>query len=331
MAHNNKAESGVAEEIAPLTSVGEFLDEDGLAEALGPMLNQEPEPNSPPPQDEDLEAPEEDSPSNEDSEVLSQEEEVEEGDQEVEEASSGAQKRIDKLTRNWREAQDTVKHQEERIRYLESMAKDNNSQVRPNPTSDNPYAYMQSAGEVESEEQLVEEWLDWCEDNPDGGERDGKDYTDDDVKSIRKACRKAQSRHLPAQRQYVEKLSQFNSVAEQIYPFWAKPYSQEHKVAQDMLKQVPGVMNDPSYKIIIGDALYGRVMREKMAMEMRGRGNRQSAQRKAPPQPGTPKASVPAATRRDGANSKALQDFYSDQGSEDALARLFSQGAVKME
>ena len=215
---------------------------------------------------------------------------------------------------------------------MEDQAQNKPDQVKPRPTAENPYAYMQNQDEVEGEEQLVEEWIEWCEDNPDGGERDGKDYTDEDVRSIRKACRKAQSKHLPAQRRYVEKLSQYTQVAEQIYPFWGKPYSQEHQVAKEMLKQVPGIMNDPSYKIIVGDALYGRAMREQMANEMRnGKGKRQTTPKKAPPQPGTPKASVAAPTRRDGATNAALNDFYSDNGSEDALARLFSQGAVKME
>jgi len=329
MSKDNIAESGAAQEIEPLQSVGDFLDEEGLAKALGPMLDK-PEPDSPPPQDEDPTAPEEDSsPLLEDGVDLSQEEEVE-GDQEGDETPSGEQRRINKLTKNWREAEDRVKHQEDRIRYLESQARENPDQVKPRPTAENPYAYMQTGEEVEGEEHLVEEWLDWCEDNPDGGERDGKDYTDDDVRGIKKACRKAQSKHLPAQRRYVEKLSQYTQVAETIYPFWAKPYSQEHQIAKEMLKQVPGIMNDPSYKIIVGDALYGRAMREQMASKMR-KGNKAAPNRKAPPQPGTPKASVAAPTRRDGATSAALNDFYSDNGSEDALARLFSQGAVKME
>ena len=333
MAKDNIAESGAAEEMSPLQNVGEFLDEEGLAKALGPMLN-EPEPDSPPPQDEDPTAPEEDSPpSEEDGDDLLQEEEVEEGDQEEgDETPSGEQKRINKLTKNWREAEERVKQQEERIRYLESQAQSNKGdQARPKPTPDNPYAFMQTPDEVEGEEQLVEEWLDWCEDNPDGGEREGKDYTDDDVKEIRKACRKAQSKHLPAQRRFVEKLSQYNQLAETIYPFWAKPYSQEHQVAQQFLKQVPGIMNDPSYKIMVGDALYGRAMREQMASEMRNGKSKKQAPKKAPPQPGTPRASVPSTTRREGATSKALNEFYSDNGSEEALARLFSRGVVKME
>jgi len=330
MAKDNIAEGGAAEETIPLQSVGEFLDEEGLAKALGPMLDK-PEPDSPPPQDEDPTAPEEDSPPLEEDGVdLLQDEEVE-GDQEGDETPSGEQRRINKLTKNWREAEDKVKHQDERIRYLENLAQSNQSQTKPRPTAENPYAYMQNQEEVEGEEHLVEEWLDWCEDNPDGGERDGKDYTDDEVRSIRKACRKAQSKHLPAQRRYVEKLSQYTQVAETIYPFWAKPYSQEHQVAKDMLKQVPGIMSDPSYKIIVGDALYGRAMREQMASKMRNGNTKAAPSRKAPPQPGTPKASVAAPTRRDGATSAALNDFYSDNGSEDALARLFSQGAVKME
>ena len=61
MAQDNKAESGAAEQIEPLQNVGDFLDEEGLAKALGPMLDK-PEPDSPPPQDEDPTAPEEDSP-----------------------------------------------------------------------------------------------------------------------------------------------------------------------------------------------------------------------------------------------------------------------------
>ena len=330
MSKDNIAESGAAEQIEPLQSVGDFLDEEGLAKALGPMLDK-PEPDSPPPQDEDPTAPEEDSsPELEDGVDLSQEEEVEEGDQEGDETLSGEQRRINKLTKNWREAEDRVKHQDERIRYLESQAQDKPDQVKPRPTADNPYAYMSNQEEVEGEEQLVEEWIEWCEDNPDGGEREGKDYTDEDVRGIKKACRKAQSKHLPAQRRYVEKLSQYTQLAETIYPFWGKPYSQEHQIAKEMLKSVPGIMNDPSYKIIVGDALYGRAMREQMANKMRN-GNKTAPNRKAPPQPGTPKASVAAPTRRDGANSAALKDFYSDNGSEDALARLFSQGAVKME
>ena len=328
MAQDNEAASGVAEQIAPLNNVGDFLNEEGLAKALGPMLN-EPEPDSLPPQDEALAAPDEDSPPAEGDEGDLSQVEVEESDQEGD-TPSGAQKRIDKLTRNWREAEERVKAQDERIRYLEDMARDNQTQVKPTATAENPYAYMQSQEEVDAEEQLVEEWLDWCEDNPDGGERDGKDIDDAQVRDIKKACRKAQSKHLPAQRMYVDKLNQFNSLAEQIYPFWTKPYSQEHQIAKTMLKSVPGVMHDPSYKIIIGDALYGRAMREQMAEKMRT-GNRATTPKKAPPQPSTPSASVPSQTRRDAANSGALQDFYSNNGSEDALARLFAAGAVKME
>lgn len=315
-----ESETNVAEGSAAFTesfnSVGDVLNEDGLAAAVEDFVQPQ-EPDSEPEPPAQVESEEHGEPEND----LSQVEEV------GEEQSSNVQKRIDKLTRQRKEAEaDADTYRQELAAMREELAELRDSRSEPAPSQDNPYANKTTVRELERAEEEAEDWLEWCEDNPDGGDRGGREYDIDDIKQIRRAARKALRTHIPKQKQYLEAARSYDPIANDVYPFWKKPVSAEFKVAQEFVKSVPGIKQFPDYKIIIGDYLYGRYMREQAI-------NKKSAPapaKKAPPQPASPSAAPKAEKSADRVKQDSLNTFHRSEGSVNDLASVLgSIGLVR--
>ena len=107
-----------------------------------------------------------------------------------------------------------------------------------------------------------------------------------------------------------------------MYPFWNKPTSAEHKVASEFIRSVPGIKQFPDYKIIIGDYLYGRYMREQAITKKQAPAK---APAKAPPQPTSPSAAPRAEKSADREKAAVLNQFHSSEGSVNDLANVLAQ------
>ncbi len=304
------AEGSTASLSESFNSVGDVLNEDGLAAAVEEFVQPqetapEPEPPAEVESDEDQGQLEEND--------LSQDEQEDSG-------SSNVQKRIDKLTRQRKEAEaDADTYRQELVEMRDEIASLKESKEGPAPSNDNPYSNKTTVRELERAEEEAEDWLEWCEDNPDGGDRGDREYDFDDIKKIRRAARKALRTHIPKQKEYIEAARSYDPIANDVYPFWRKPVSAEYKVAQEFIKSVPGIKQFPDYKIIIGDYLYGRYMRDQAA-------NKKSAPKnqKAPPQPSAPSA-PPKQKSEDRTRDAALRSFHGSEGSVDDLASVLGQ------
>ena len=308
-----EAEGSAAVIEQSFNNVGDVLNEDGLAAAVEEFV-QPPSPESEPEPPAEVESDEQG-----DTEDLSQVE----SDEDAPSESRGVQKRIDKLTKQRRDAEADADHLREELTELrEEFRSIKEGNKEPAPTNDNPYSDKSTVRELERAEEEAEDWLEWAEDNPDGGVRGEREYDLDDVRRIRKAARKALRTHIPKQKEYIEAARSYDPVAKEVYPFWNKPTSAEHKVAAEFIRSVPGIKQFPDYKIIIGDYLYGRYMREEAISKKQAPAK---APAKAPPQPTTPSAAPRAEKSADREKAAHLNRFHSSEGSVNDLASVLGQ------
>ena len=306
------AEGSTATIEQSFNNVGDVLNEDGLAAAVEEFV-QPPEPASEPEPVTEVETDEQGDP-----EDLSQSD-----SEDTPSESRGVQKRIDKLVKQRKDAESDADHlREELAEMRDEFRSIKEGKKESAPANDNPYSDKSTVRELESAEEEAEDWLEWCEDNPDGGVRGEREYDLEDVRRIRKAARKAIRTHIPKQRQYIDAARSYDPVAKEVYPFWTKPTSAEHKVASEFIRTVPGIKQFPDYKIIIGDYLYGRYMREQTISKKQAPAK---APAKAPPQPTTPSAAPRAEQSGDREKAAHLNQFHRSQGSVNDLANVLGQ------
>jgi hypothetical protein len=307
-------------------SMGDILDEEGLARAVeGLVQPQAAEPESEPEPTAEAENTEnEQSIGEPEDSDLSQDDDDELDDNSGQ--SRGVQKRIDKLTRRYKEAEQDADSYRTKLGELESeVANLKEGQSESAPVSENPYSNKTTARELEKAEEEAEDWIEWCEDNPDGGDREGREYDLDEVRQIRKAARKALRSYIPNQKDHIKAARHYEPIANDMYPFWKKPVSAEFKVAQEFVQAVPAIKRFPDYKVIVGDYLYGRYMREQAVKKKSS-----PEPKKAPPQPVAPSAAPKAEKTSDRQRQAQLNQFHRSEGSVNDLASILgATGLVK--
>lgn len=246
--------------------------------------------------------------------------------QETEDDSSGVQKRINKLVAQKKEAAAKAEALEREL--IEAQRKLEELQQAP-PVApvalDNPFADVWDEAKLSDEYRKARDLKRWCEDNADGCEVNGKEYSAEDIKAIRRKVEDAIDVHIPTRHQFLSTYKQVKPVAEQAYPWWKDRSSTTYSEAQQVLRQMPQLAAFPDYQIAIGDFLEGRkarMEREKVAKAPK------AAVKVAPKQPSTPKASL---ARTDKANdvSKAARSRFLQSGSTSDLSRLLQSTILK--
>lgn len=179
-----------------------------------------------------------------------------------EDASPGFRKRIDKLTRQKKEALERVEALERELQEAKAKREEDGGRAPAVSVSDaSPF------GEVWDVAKLGDEWTKartlkrWCEDNADGCEVEGKEYSAEDIKQIRRKVEDAIDVHIPERARYLQAYQQMRPVAENLYPWWKDSRSVEYTAAQDVLRQMPQLRRLPEHQVLIGDFLEGRRMR----------------------------------------------------------------------
>jgi len=250
-------------------------------------------------------------------EVLSETEENSDED------SLGYRKRIDKLTRQKKEA----------LEKAESLERElNDAKTKLEQTNDRPTS-MQSAADPFSDvwevSKLNDEWSKarnlkrWCEDNIDGCEVEGKEYSSDDVKQIKRRVEDAIDLHIPSRARFLQNYQQIKPIAETLYPWWKDRSAAEYTEAQAVLRQLPQIASLPEYQVLVGDFIAGRKLR--LAQES-AKGN-PSATRplvKAPSQPGRPTA-IPAKKDAAKVGLDAAKSKFTRSGSTIELAQVLKR------
>jgi len=239
-----------------------------------------------------------------------------------EDESLGFKKRIDKLTRQKKEALEKAEALERELNEAKSKLEQAASE-RPVAvaSSQDPFADVWDEGKLNDEYSKARNLRRWCEDNSDGCEVDGKEYSAEDIKQIRRRVEDALDLHIPNRARFLQNYKQIKPIAEQLYPFWKDRSSTQYTEAQQVLRQLPQLSQLPEYQVLVGDFLEGRRLRLERES---GKAKPALPVKRAPSQPGKPTAAPvkkdAATVQRDAAKSKFLKS-----GSVSELAQILKQ------
>ena len=266
--------------------------------------------------DEKAEAESDDS----ESDAHSQSEEEVSEEQEPEEQSR-VQKRFDKLTARAKEAEERAEAAfkeaesiKQRLQELEQKV----SEPAPVQSGDNRFIDVWDAEKLKHEKAIAYNLVEWCEDNRDGVEVNGTEYTAEQIRAIRKNAKRSLDIQIPEREQFLARYNQVKPQAETLYPFWKDTRSTEYTEAQQVLRVVPQLKSVPEYQVWIGDALEGRKVR---LAKQASQNKVAPATKAAPKQPSQPK-SIPSRVDKGSERTVEAKKNFFKSGSEQALAEL---------
>jgi hypothetical protein len=236
--------------------------------------------------------------------------------------SLGFRKRIDKLTRQKKEAQEKAEALERELNEAKTKL-DQVQTERPVPavsSAQDPFADVWDDGKLNDEWTKARNLKRWCEDNSDGCEVDGKEYSAEDIKSIKRRVEDALDLHIPNRARFLQNYKQIKPIAEQLYPWWKDRASTEYTEAQTVLRQLPQLSHLPEYQVLIGDFIAGR----KLRLEASKGKPAVKPIVKAPSQPGKPTI---APVKKDAAavGLQQAKSKFSKTGSQSELAQVLKR------
>jgi hypothetical protein len=240
----------------------------------------------------------------------------------AEEEPSGYRKRIDKLTRQKREALEKADALERELNETKTKLEQNQSD-RPVPVVNqtDPFADVWDAKKLDEEWNKARDLKRWCEDNIDGCEIGDKEYSSSEIKQIKRRVEDALDMHIPSRARFLNNYKQIQPIAEQIYPFWKDRKSAQYTEAQAVLRQLPQLSALPEHQVLVGDFLEGRRLR--MERETKGK-TPVRVPAKAPSQPGKPTA---APVKKDAAkaNLQFAKSRFEKTGGTSELAQVLKR------
>ena len=241
----------------------------------------------------------------------------------------GVQKRIDKLTRARKEATERAEALERELNEAKAKLDElsNKPQVTATVDNSNPFADVWDDAKLTDEWTKARELKRWCEDNQDGCELNGREYSAEDVKSIRRRVEDAIDMHIPKRAAFLQQHRQIKPVAEQLYPWWKDRSAVEYTEAQSVLRSMPQIAQMPEYQVLIGDFIEGRKLRLAREAE-KSKGKTASAKVPAKPAPRQPSVatSSPARVEKTQQDLMAARAKFLKTGSQTELAQLLKRG-----
>ena len=233
--------------------------------------------------------------------------------------------RIEKLAKEAKEGREAIAkvgELEGRLAALESGG----GRQEAAPDSNDPVGQIWDVDKLTAEFGKARDLKRWCEDNQEGAELNGKEYTAKDIKEIRRKVEDAMEVHIPRRAQYIQAYNAIRPEAVKLYPWLADRNSQEAAEFTQIKRMLPQITQMPEHEVLIGDFIAGRRARlEKMKAS-------KSPVKQAPKpvqrQPGIPAA---AATRQDAGavQRRASQQKFLKTGNERDLAKsLHSLGVI---
>ncbi len=227
-----------------------------------------------------------------DAQAESPEQDVLSETEDSDEESLGYRKRIDKLTRQKKEALEKAEALERELNDAKTKLEQTNDRPTPVQSAADPFADVWEVSKLNDEWSKARNLKRWCEDNIDGCEVEGKEYSSEDVKQIKRRVEDAIDLHIPNRARFLQNYQQIKPIAEQLYPWWKDRSATEYTEAQAVLRQLPQIASLPEYQVLVGDFIAGRKLR--LAQESaKGKPSATRPMAKAPSQPGRPTA-IPA-------------------------------------
>lgn len=244
----------------------------------------------------------------------------------LDEEPKGVQKRIDKLTRARKEATERAEALERELNEakakLDELSKQ--PQVAPVVDGNNPFADVWDDAKLTDEWTKARELKRWCEDNQDGCELNGREYSTEDIKSIRRRVEDAIDVHIPKRSAFLQQYRQVKPVAETIYPWWKDRAAVEYTEAQSVLRAMPQLSQLPEYQVLVGDFIEGRKLRLAREAQKSKPSSKVSA-KPAPRQPSVATAS-PARVEKSTGDLMAARAKFLKTGTQAELAQLLKRG-----
>jgi hypothetical protein len=262
--------------------------------------------------------------------VHSQDEEAETQKQDdADEEPKGVQKRIDKLTRARKEASERAETLERELNEakakLEELSKQPKQVVQADPA--NPFSEVWEESKLTEEWQKARELKRWCEDNQDGTELNGQEYSREDIKSIRRKVEDALEVQIPRRAQFLNQYKQLKPIAEQIYPWWKDRAAVEYTQAQEVLRSMPQIANMPEYQVLIGDFVEGRKLRLAKESESKKSKTSKPLPKLAQKQPGITTTSPRRVEKSEQDTAVAKSRFFKT-GGQSELAELLKRSLL---
>lgn len=169
--------------------------------------------------------------------------------------SVGEAKRIGKLLHNKSESEARLTQQIETLQQqIEELkagppATADAAQTLPMPAK---VAELKNNAEIERREMQLQNVLDWCEDNPEGGEANGQVFTPEEVKAIRRDSRQ-ELRWLPKRREQLNQQAAVQQAQRQAreqtlkdFPALNDPANPDAKLAQQLIQSEPALAHRPN-------------------------------------------------------------------------------------
>lgn len=240
------------------------------------------------------------------------------------EESLGYRKRIDKLTRQKKEALEKAEALERELNDAKTKLEQSSAE-RPAPiqSAADPFADVWEVSKLNDEWSKARNLKRWCEDNIDGCEVEGKEYSAEDVKQIKRRVEDAIDLHIPTRARFLQNYQQIKPIAEQLYPWWKDRSAAEYTEAQAVLRQLPQIASLPEYQVLVGDFIAGRKLR--LAQESaKGKPSATRPLVKAPSQPGRPTA-IPAKKDAAKVGLEAAKSKFTKSGTTTELAQVLKR------
>lgn len=236
--------------------------------------------------------------------------------------------RIEKLANERKEAKEKADALEreltdarKKLQELEQIA-----QTQPAPDV-GQFGNVWDANKLQDEFSKARDLKRWCEDNADGVTINDKEYSEKDIREIKRKVEDAIEIHIPRRLQFLNQYQQIRPQAEKIYP-WLKdrnnPLSAE---AEQVKRLLPQITNLPEHEVLIGDFLEGRRLRLERTKAAQ-KPTPKPTPKPAPRQPGIP-STGPARIDKAKAQTEVASKRYAQSGNERDLTKLLiAQGLV---
>jgi hypothetical protein len=241
------------------------------------------------------------------------------GQMEEEVLPNGVQKRINKLTARNKAYEEKISSLETKLTELEQkLSTDTKSTQEPTRVvTENPFSNLDTIEKVQAEAENAR-WLRFkCEENPDGFQL-GDSYIDaEQVRKIKVNALRALEEDLPKQVQFIKSHSEFSAAATKEYPWWSKPETKEHKMAQEVLKNFPQFRNFPDFQLFVGDYVRGYMTRTNSKQQS-------APARVAPALQVRPRVAPTQATTRE-STDRGTYDRFVKSGGKEGLAKILLQ------
>ena len=263
---------------------------------------------------------------------------AEAGEDENSKAVRKMQKRIDKLTAKWKEAEERAENAERIAAEEPKAAAQSQPAVRPADPLDAQFARDREVVDMDGQLAGLDNFMAWAAENPDGGEftENGKSYQlgADELKQYRlqseRNARRLESRRearLESLRtQFRDARQKHHDVAVKLYPWIEQKESAEFTEAVAILRENPALMQRPDYELVVARTVAGeRLEREALKKLKPGAPKPKPAVNTTPPKVVT--QTLNASPKVNGARkaSEAAEQKFQQSGRVEDLTTMLAQ------